>query len=314
MTTLSISIVSANNRKLLCECLESIYATLGSLDCEIFVVLNASHDGSERAVRLRFPGVNLIVFPGPHGFGFSHNQVLTRARSQYVLVLNDDTLIRPGALRRLVDFMERSPRVGILGCRILYPDLSPQWSAGRSISHKFEYFRSGVLKNLFPFFVRERHFHETTEVSWVTGACLLLRTKALCEIGAFDERITRYYEDGDLCYRAIRANWKVVFHPEAEIIHYLGQTRRRHLQREVRITFESACYFFSKHYSRPAARLIRVALLMTALARCGAYLVWHKTAQRRQLLEGYSRSVRFLIGLPDNPKTIQACEPKSIVA
>lgn len=314
MTTLSISIVSSNNRKLLCECLESIYETLGSLSCEIFVVLNASHDGSERAVRLRFPKVNLIVFPGAHGFGFSHNQVLTQARSKYVLVLNDDTLIRPGALSRMVEFMERSPRAGILGCRILYPDLSLQWSAGRSFSHKFEYFRSGVLKNLFPFVVRERHFREATEVSWVTGACLLARTGVLGEIGVFDERITRYYEDGDLCYRAIRAGWKVMFYPEAEVIHYLGQTRRRHLQREVLITFESACYFFSKHYSRLAAMLIRAVLLLTALARCGAYLAWHRTAQRRELLEGYSRSVRFLIGLPGNSRATQACETKSAVA
>jgi len=211
-------------------------------------------------------------------------------------------VLRPGALRQMVDFMEVSPRTGILGCRILNPDLSLQWSTGRGISHKFEYFRAGVLRPLWSFLLQDRHYHHTVEVSWVTGACLLARAEALRQVGPFDENIISYYEDADLCFRTIQAGWKVVFHPGPEIIHYLGGTRRHYLAREVPIIFQSGCYFFRKHYSPPAAALTWLFLLIMAIARYSGYLIFSSAPQRRELLAGYAKAIRFLVGIQDAHK------------
>ena len=295
MTSLTVSIVTANNRKLICDCLESIYATLEGLSCEVFVVINASRDDSETVIRERFPMTNLIVNQERRGFTYNHNQVMRRAGGKYVLILNDDTLMRPGALRKMVDFMDRSPGTGLLGPRILNPDLSLQWSAGRGITHKYEYFTAAVLKNILPFLIRERHYHQTLEVSWLTGACLLARAEALEKVGLFDENIVIYFEDGDLCYRMIRAGWKVVFYPDAEIIHYLGQTRRQHLARDLEIIFQSGCYFFDKHYSFPSAMVIRGFMLLWAVSRYGVNL-FHPARRDSERLGAYGRAIRLLLG------------------
>ena len=295
MATLTISIVTSNNRKLICDCLESIYATMDGLGCEIFVVINASQDDTEAVIRERFPAVLLIINLERRGFTHNHNLIMRRGSGKYVLVLNDDTLMRAGALRKMVDFMEASPRTGVLGCRILNPDLSLQWSGGRGISHKLEYFKAGVLKNVLPLLIRPRHFDRTLEVSWVTGACLLARAEALREVGLFDENIVIYFEDADLCYRMIRAGWKVVFYPKAEIIHYLGQTRRQHLARDLEIIFQSGCYFFDKHYSFFAATAARGFMLLWAMSRYVAHF-FRPARRESDRLRGYGRAIRLLVG------------------
>jgi len=249
MIPLTISIVTANNKQLILGCLRSIYETTRKLDFEIYVVINDSSDDSENAIRAAYPDVNLIVNNKKLGFTHNHNMVMREAKGKYILVLNDDTIILDGALEKMVDFMDGSPLTGVLGCKILNLDRSLQWSCGRSISHKIEYFRSGMLRTLLPFFVKDKFYFKTMEVSWVTGACLLARADAVRTVGYFDENIIIYFEDGDWCYRMIQGGWKVVFFPHAEIIHYYGQTRKKHLGRDTYIIYHSRLYFFSKHYS-----------------------------------------------------------------
>jgi GT2 family glycosyltransferase len=266
MPTLTISLVTANNRKLILDCLQSIYENIGGLDLETFVVINASSDDSAAVIAQRFPQVKLIVNSEKLGFTHNHNMVMRQAQGRYLLVLNDDTVILADALQKMVAFMDATPNVGILGCRIRYGDGSLQWSCGRSISHKFEFFKAGVLQSLIPFWP-VRHFRTTREVTWVTGACLLARAEAVRQVGLLDENIVIYFEDGDWCFRMLQAGWKVVFYPEAEIIHFHGQTRKQYLARDLFIIYQSKLYFFRKHYGRGAQVLVRLLTFVEVALR-----------------------------------------------
>ena len=305
MIDLTVSLVTADNKKLILDCLRSIYETDNSLKTEVYVVINASSDDSEKAIRKDFPRVKLIVNQEKLGFTHNHNIVMRRGKGKYVLVLNDDTVMLDGALRKMVDFMETSSDVGILGCKILNADRSLQWSCGKSFSHKFEHFKSGVLIPLLPFLPKQS-FTGTKEVSWVTGACLLARSKALERVGLFDENIIIYCEDGDLCYRMIQAGWKVVFYPEAEIIHYHGQTRKQHLGRDMFIMYQSRLYFFAKHHSRSTYHLARVLTILEVILR--SIKSWLSCfsgdkVQRRELLDAYKRVIRLALTSGNSRKT-----------
>jgi len=266
MVDLTVSIVTANNKKFILDCLRSIYGTPKELRYEVYVVVNNSSDDSEKVIREEFAEVKLIINQQKLGFTHNHNAVLRRSIGRYVLILNDDTLILDDALKKMVEFMDKSPGVGILGCKILNPDGTLQWSCGKRISHRFEYWNAGVLKALLPF-LQHRHFRNTQEVSWVTGACLLVRNEAVRTIGGLDENIIIYFEDADWCYRMIRAGWKVVFNPDASIIHYFGQTRKQYLARDIFIIYQSRLYFFSKHYSRYIFHLVRMLTVLEIVLR-----------------------------------------------
>jgi GT2 family glycosyltransferase len=306
MLDLTVSIVTADNRELILDCLRSIYASAEGLTMEVYVVINASRDDSEQALRERYPDVKLIVNETKLGFTHNHNMVMRRAQGRCILVLNDDTVILDGAMKGMVEVMDSMPRAGIVGCRILNADGSPQWSHGKSFSNRFEYFRSGMLRWLMPI-LADKHCEGTEEVDWVTGACMLIRAEAVREVGGFDENIVIYYEDGDLCYRMIKAGWKVIFNPAGRIIHYHGQTRKKHLGRDTLIIYQSRLYFFKKHYSRFVLSLVRaLTAAEVALRSLNTWLFCRgseeKRERRRDLLRAYARVFRLAVNtrsLPD---------------
>lgn len=297
MIDLTISLVTANNKKLILDCLRSIYENTEGLNLEIYVVVNASSDDSEQAIREQFPQVKLIVNEVQMGFTHNHNMVMRKGKGKYFLVLNDDTVILDGAPKKMVDFMERSDDVGVVGCRILNADKSLQWSCGKTFSDKFEFFKSGVLRPFFPS-LPVRHFRTTTEVAWVTGACLLARALAVREVGLLDENIVIYFEDGDWCYRMNSAGWKVVFYPEAKIIHYRGQTRKHQMVRDLFIINQSKLYFFKKHYSGVVQLLVRFLIVTEALLRYAkdtvlSFCSAEKRAQASGLCRTHKRVIRM---------------------
>jgi len=297
MKELTISIVTANNKKIILDCLRSIYGTAKGLKLEVYVVINNSSDDSEAAIKKNFPNVKLIINQKKLGFTHNHNTVIKKAKGKYILVLNDDTVILDGALEKMVEYMEAFPSVGILGCKILNSDGSLQWSCGKSFNHKFEYFKAGVLISILPF-LQKQNIKNTKGVSWVTGACLLVRSEAVRDVGLFDEKIIIYYEDGDWCYRMIQAGWKVIFYPQAEIIHYHGQTRKKHLARDTFIIYLSRLYFFSKHYSYITQQLVRLFTITEVIVRymktlLFSYALAGQRDQRDELLGAYRLVIRL---------------------
>ncbi|MDD5467923.1 MAG: glycosyltransferase family 2 protein [Anaerolineales bacterium] len=228
---LSICIVSFQARECLRNCLNSVYANPPAGEFEVILVDNHSDDGTVELAQREFPDIRLIINPENRGFTAPMNQALRAGRGEYLLELNPDALVLPGAFDHLVDFMEKHPEVGICGPKVLNMDGSLQKPCRRGESRPWAvitYFTG--LSNLFP---RSKWFggylmsyideDETHEVAGVSGSCMLIRRQVIQQIGYLDERFFAYQEDADFCFQARKAGWKIFYVPAARIIHHGGK-------------------------------------------------------------------------------------------
>ena len=226
---LSVVVVNWNTRDLLRDCLGSLFAETRDIDFEVFVVDNASEDGSVAMVEREFPSVRIVVNHKNLGFAAANNLALERARGRYVLLLNSDTIVLDGALQKTVRVADERPRAGVLGCRILNPDrsLQPSCFQDHRLSNLVLYMTH--LRALFPasrVFGKERmgwwNHADERDVEVVTGAFMLVRKETIDEVGGLDEQFFMYCEETDWCRRIRQAGWKVLFTPEAQIVHLKG--------------------------------------------------------------------------------------------
>jgi GT2 family glycosyltransferase len=233
---LSICIVTYQSKDFLRECLRSITEKTNrnpDFPCtyEIIITDNRSTDGTAEMLRGEFPDVQVIVNERNQGYTAPMNQALRKAQGRYLMQLNPDTLILPGAFERLVSYLDNHPETGICGPKVLNPDGSLQKPCRRGDPRPwavFSYF-SG-LAGRFP---KSRFFGEylmsymdenqTHPAAGVSGSCMLIRRAVVEQIGYLNELFFAYQEDADFCFRARQANWLVVYYPEAQIIHYGGQ-------------------------------------------------------------------------------------------
>ena len=256
--TLSIVIVNYNTRKLLRSCLASIYAGANGRPFDVRVVDNNSRDDSVGMVRSEFPKVKVTENKSNVGFSKANNAVIAQTDADYILLLNPDTLVLGDAIDRVVKYLEGHPEVGICGCKVLNTDRTLQLACRRSIpTPKVAFFRLSGLSKLFPNSKAIARYNltyedpETThEVDAVSGAFLMIRRQAIEDIGLLDERFFMYGEELDWCLRAKRAGWAVVYHPEAEIIHYKGESTKYN-SRKAALEFYRAMYLFhKKHFAK----------------------------------------------------------------
>lgn len=261
---LSIVIVNWNTREDLRRCLQSLPATVGDLTCEVFVVDNASTDGSPEMVERDFPHVLLIRKAQNTGFAHANNQAIRRSRGDYVLLLNSDTVAHPGALARLVAAMDAQPGVGISGPKLLNGDGSLQYSCRRFPTFIAGLFRNSAFGKLFSrhrqvrdYLMTDYDHQHAADVDWVSGAALCIRRATLEQIGLLDERYFMYCEDVDWCYTARQAGWTVVYFPEAQITHLIGRSSDLAVAKMVRAHHHSMRLFYWKHYAPRTAWLFR---------------------------------------------------------
>lgn len=225
--TVSICIVTCRARDLLKDCLQSICVNTRT-PYEIIVVDNASKDGTVEMLRRDFPFVRLIQNDHNAGFGRPSNQALRVSSGKYALLLNNDTIVLPQAIDRLVAFMETHPDAGICGPKVLNRDGSMQKQCRRSYATPWDLFCyfSG-LAALFPksrlfarYLVTYADANATMAVDSVSGSCMLVRRTLMDQIGLLDERFFAYQEDTDYCFRANHAGWRIYYHPDAQIVHF----------------------------------------------------------------------------------------------
>jgi N-acetylglucosaminyl-diphospho-decaprenol L-rhamnosyltransferase len=274
----AVVIVSFNVRDLLASCLTSLGGG-GDPDLEIVVVDNASSDGSADTVRAAFPAVRVIQNAENRGFAAASNQGTAATGAPYVLSLNPDTVVSPSAVARLRDYLDAHQDVGAVGPKIVRPDGSLDLAARRSFpTPGVAFFRITRLSRVFPhsptaarYNLTFRGVDEVQEIDAGTGACLLFRRAALDQVGLFDEAFFMYGEDLDLCYRLKRAGWKVMYVPQAQIVHVKGASSRQRSQRMIREFHRAMTLFFRKHYRAttpaPVAALVYggIQLRSTAL-------------------------------------------------
>jgi GT2 family glycosyltransferase len=220
---LSIIIVNFNTKEFLKKCLESIYQYIDISTYEIIVVDNGSIDGSAKMVKEEFPKVKLIENSKNLGFAKAVNQGIRKAKGEYIFLLNPDTEIKRGTLKKLIEFAGKNPDAGVIGAKLLNPNSSIQSSVyhfptiWRAIK-EFWFGQRGAYEKYAPAGM------EPVEVDAVTGAAMLIPRKTIEKIGLFDERYFMYFEDLDYCRRVKKAGLKVYYLPEARIIHHHGKS------------------------------------------------------------------------------------------
>ena len=220
---LSVIIVNWNTRDLLFHCLCSVHETAGRLKFEVFVVDNASCDGSAAMVQENFRQVHLITNQENVGFARANNQAICHSSGRHVMLLNSDTEVYPGALQTLVQFIDAHSMVGGCGPRLLNADGSLQASCYPMLTPEREFWRLLFLDRLWSraTYAQQKWDLETPRrVEVIKGACFLLRRAALQQVGGLDEQYFMYTEEVDLCYRLAQTGWALWWVPQAAVKHY----------------------------------------------------------------------------------------------
>jgi hypothetical protein len=198
---LSITIVSYNTENFLRGCIESIYSQTNGTAFDIWVVDNDSRDNSVQMIKEQFPQVHLIENSCNVGFAKAANMAMSQSKSDYILLLNPDTLILQNAIEKVIGFMDKNPDVGICGCKVLNEDGTLQLACRRSIpTPKVAFFRLTGLSRLFATSKTMARYNLTYmdpnlphEVDAVSGAFLMIRRKVIDRIGMLDES---FFMDG----------------------------------------------------------------------------------------------------------------------
>ena len=225
----SVVIVNWNTRDFLRDCLASVHAETKDLTFEVFVVDNASKDGSADMVLAEFPSVHLIANTENRGFAAANNQALALARGRYALVLNPDTIVKDGAIGKAVRIADAEPRVAVLGCQVLLNESRVQMTCFRSPSATGLFLWLTKLERLIPksWFGGGQSYRDwdrksARDVDVVTGMFMLVRREAMQQVGVMDEDYFVYAEEADWCVRFGKAGWRCRFTPEARIVHRDG--------------------------------------------------------------------------------------------
>ncbi len=264
MPEVSIIILNWNTREMLRECLHSIQTHAGDVDVEIIVVDNFSSDGSPAMVRQDFPKVRLLANQENVGFARGNNQGVAMAHGDFVLLLNSDALLTPGAVQTLLKLARAKPKAGMIGARLLNTDQSFQASFTPIPDLMQEFLILSGLGRLF--FGRSYPSHGAEvekgaqQVGYVEGACMLLPRAVYLQVGGLDEGYFMYAEDVDLCFAIHRHGYQVWYHPDAQIIHVGGgSSKNRKPQREADL-YKSRIRFFRKHYGNFQAGALKAMI------------------------------------------------------
>jgi len=251
MIKASVVILSWNSADVLGPCLTSLPQGFTSRDYEVIIVDNGSRGLTPAALRCAFPWVQLVVNRKNRGVAPARNQGMRLTRGEYIILLDDDTLVQPGVFAQLLAYMDAHPEVGLCGPKLI--DLQGQLQ----LSCRFFPTVSDKLARRFPFDFAQRisrtvemadwDHNCVREVDYVIGACQVIRRTALAEVGLLDERIFYGPEDIDLCLRMRQAGWRVVYNPEAVVVHRERRVARSFLSYLGWKHLWGVIYYFCKH-------------------------------------------------------------------
>jgi len=228
---LSIIIVNWNTGALLTQCVDSIKNTVKGIDYEIIVTDNASTDDSIARLEKTHNNVEIIKSEKNLGFAAGNNLALSRCKGKNIMLLNPDTLLTEGAVDKMTDYLENHSGTGVVGPSLTDEKGNIHPSTAGSFPELFVIFCevSGLTK-LFPSSSRIRGLYmrskkqKPLEVDWVSGACIMLRHKVFDKTGPLNESFFLYFEDQEWCYRIKKKGYKIIFLPQAKVIHFENQS------------------------------------------------------------------------------------------
>jgi N-acetylglucosaminyl-diphospho-decaprenol L-rhamnosyltransferase len=269
---LDVGIVAYRSRRLLRDCLTSLHEHEPARPMHVVVVDNDSRDGTAEMVR-EFPRVDLIEAGRNLGFAAATNVAARRGNAPYFLALNPDTRVQPGVLDCLLRVMDNRPEVGICGCRLEREDGSFDHAAKRAfptplgaLAHFTRIGRSDGAPAALAQYRAPNVEHGPVDA--VSGAFMLIRRRALDEVGPFDEGYWLYMEDLDLCYRFAKAGWATWYDPSVVVTHVKGGSSGRNRTVRVNAAFHYGMYrFYRLHYAESHAKPFNLAVYAAIAAK-----------------------------------------------
>lgn len=279
---LSVVVLSWNTKELTLACLRALFAERPAHAREVIVVDNGSHDGSADAIAQAFPGVRLVRNPDNRLYAAGNNQGVALATGEFVCTLNSDTEVRPGALDRLVDWLRAHPEYGAAAPRLSDPDGTVQhacmrfptllsalcydswwgtWWPGSWVQHRYQ--------------MRDFDHLSSRDVDQPPGACCVLRAAEWRQLGGFDEMLSLFYNDVDLCRRLWRSGRRIRYVAEAEVMHHRGASTKN-FARMLVIWHKNRSAYYDKHWGWVGRVWIRLCV------RLRIWEEWWKIGRRNR--------------------------------
>ena len=263
---LSVVVLSWNTQKLTLACMAALFAEVPKYSREVIVVDNGSEDGSADAIAKHFPQVRMLRNPDNRLYAAGNNQGAAMAKGEYVVTLNSDTEVRPGALDLLVDYLRDHASYGAVAPRLSDPDGTVQHACQRfptlltalCFDSWFGTFWPGV-GHVRRYMMRDFDHIESRDVDQPPGACCMLRTEEWRALGGFDESLALFYNDVDLCKRLAKSNRKIRYLADAEVMHHRGASTRNFAKMLV-IWHKNRLAYYQKHYGKLGAVWVRLCV------------------------------------------------------
>ena len=274
--TLSIIIVNYNVKHFLHQCLKSIERSKQNINLEIFVVDNNSVDGSINMIQNEFPYVKLISNDKNTGFAKANNQAIKKAKGEYILLLNPDTIIEENTLMETISFLQKNTQAGALGVKMIDGNGNFLPESKRSLpSPSIAFYKIFGLSFIFPKSKKFGKYHlnyldkeKIHEIDVISGAFFMIRKKIIDEIGMLDENFFMYGEDIDLSYRIQKKGYKNFYLPTTSIIHYKGESTKKTSINYIFTFYQAMIIFVKKHYhtskANPLIFIINTAIFIRA--------------------------------------------------
>lgn len=288
---ISIIIVNYNVRHFLKRCLESIYnSKVDNLEIDVYVVDNASIDGSNEMVKRNFKEVNLIANSNNVGFAVANNQAISRSNSKHILILNPDTVLQEDTLLTCFNYMEQNPKVGALGVKMIdgagnflpesKRDLPTVWNSFAKLSGLAAVFPSSKLFNGYALGHLDRDKNHVVNV--LCGAFMYVRKSTVDKVGMFDERFFMYGEDIDWSRRIGEGGFEIHYLADTMIIHFKGESTKKASLSYVKTFYTAMGLYVEKHYSGTKgkwfAKLLKVGISVRAalsgIKRLFVQMIW----------------------------------------
>jgi GT2 family glycosyltransferase len=307
LVDLSIIIVNFNTRNLLKDCLDSVKDSIKKITYQIFVVDNNSSDGSVEMVRSKFPDVHLIQNNKNIGFAKANNQAIKLNNARYVLLLNSDTIVRPCALDLMVSFMDDNAKVGALSPKLIDGNDHSQPISGFQNPWKIflrfynlkmflsnpnvrrfmaNHFGKVVGKTIGYYLEVYRDDPNPREVDCLGGACLMVRSETISQVGLLDENFFMYLEDVDWCKRISSAGWTNIYFPKATVTHLVGQSSGGNFRDFHPEAYKSIYYYYKKHRDKKDFFIVKFLIISALIIRIiGLFSVCIITRNKKKRLD-----------------------------
>lgn len=271
----SIIIGTYKTKNLTLKTLAFLFRNIGKSNYEVIVVDDGSNDGTFESIRKIYPKIQLLRNNKNLGYSKTYNRGTRVSKGRYILHLNSDVLITKSFdLNLLVRFMDKNPKIGIVGCRVLKKDGKLDFPCRHQIPTLGNVFFQmlGLYKYL-PFFKKFNYYMtylketEVTEVGGILGAFMFIRRDVVNQIGYLDEKFFLYCEDTDYCYRAYKKGWKIYYYPKIFVKHLHGASTRKFRLKALVLFHKGIKYFYSKHYSKKNGELINYLVYWAIIIR-----------------------------------------------